>query len=334
MINYLYNWFVYALTGFQLLFKLFVQKKFMKQLLAADLNHFSALHDDSLDEKDFIKIRKYYGLAVPGVLGEAFALLRGKKMTIAERSALTYLGGVTGLFDDFFDKTHTPKEHVRSLIADTQGVKTNNSIEALFMTLYHKALMHSNQAALIKTRSLEVYDAQVASKSQASPAISHDAIRDITFRKGGISLIFYRIAMDHHLGAAEMEMLNTMGSLFQLENDIFDIYKDYRKGIKTLATTATDMQPLHNEYLVLIKSFVQSVEALPYAKKNKKRFIRRILVVISRGLVALRQLRKKQKQSQQLFTIDQYTRKDLVCDMEKPINIFRTTHYFARINPK
>jgi hypothetical protein len=152
MIKYLYDWFVYALTGFQLLFKLMSQKKFMHRLLTDDLNHFTAHHDDTLDEKDFTKIRKYYGLAVPAILGEAFAILRGEKMSIAERSALTYLGGVTGLFDDFFDKTQAHKDHVKSLITDAPGLKTNNSIEELFLILYRKALNFSNQAAAILER--------------------------------------------------------------------------------------------------------------------------------------------------------------------------------------
>ncbi|MBN2615194.1 MAG: class 1 isoprenoid biosynthesis enzyme [Bacteroidales bacterium] len=334
MIKYLLNWFVYAVNGFWLLFRLYEQKKFMKRILNSDLAPFIEHHDESLDERDFSKIRKYYGLAVPGVLGEAFALLRGKKMTLSERSALTYLGGLTGLADDFFDKTQTRDQHILSLIKDEKDVNIRGSNEELFMTLYRKALSFSIHREEIITRCLEVFEAQIDSKKQSSPSITQDEIKNITYRKGGSSLVFYRAAMDHSLDSEEMKMLHALGSLFQLENDIFDVYKDHKNNIQTLVTTETRMQDLQKKYRSLIREFIQSVDQLAYSSKNKKQFIRLILVVISRGCVALRQLKKNQKKSQQVFAIDQYERKDLICDMEKLPNIFRTTHYFAKVNPR
>lgn len=334
VIKYLLNLFRYTATGFQLLGRLSVQKKFLKKVLYPDLMPFIKNHDDSLDERDFAKITKYYGLAVPGVLGEAFALLHGKKMSQSERSTLTYLGVVTGLFDDFFDKKPTPEEHILSLIADELNAKINGSNEELFSIFYRKALTCSSQKELLKKSVLDIFEAQLASKRQTSPTIDREEIKKITFQKGGCSLAVYRLGMDRVLYKKETAMLHALGSLFQLENDIFDIYKDHQKGIRTLVTTETNMQNLREEYISLISEFILSVDQLDYHPKNKKRFIRIILVVISRGFVALDMLIKNQKPGDPAFVIDQYERKELICDMEKPVNFFRSSHYFARVNPK
>jgi len=58
------------------------------------------------------KIHTYYGLSVPAFLGEYFCLLRGKMMSDSERYPLTYLGALTGFFDDFFDEKNTPNDHI------------------------------------------------------------------------------------------------------------------------------------------------------------------------------------------------------------------------------
>ena len=55
------------------------QKKFIRSKIDPVIAEATALNDGSLDEADLKKLRGYYGLAVPAVLGEAFCALRGKR---------------------------------------------------------------------------------------------------------------------------------------------------------------------------------------------------------------------------------------------------------------
>jgi hypothetical protein len=120
----------------------------------------------------------------------------------------------------------------------------------------------------------------------------------------------------------------------QLENDIFDIYKDHLDGIKTLATTETKIDNLRNFYRSLLEDVLLAADKTTFPEKNKKKFIDIILMIICRGFVCLDMLEKNEKRSNNVFTINNYGRKDLICDMEKPLNILKTVDYFARYNIK
>jgi len=45
-------------------------------------------------------------------------------------------------------------------------------------------------------------------------------------------------------------------------------------------------------------------------------------------------LEKNEKKTHQHFYPEKYKRKDLICDLEKPVNILKTIHYFAKYNPR
>lgn len=317
-----------------LLYRVKQQRSFIKKTLAIDIIECKKTHDTSLDVKDFKKITNYYGLAVPAVLGEAFGILKGKALSLKERRSLTYLGGLTGLFDDFFDKNNTSKKHILDLLENRADLVLNNSSEKLFITFYRKALENSANSNLVKDYFLKVYEAQVLSEKQVHDEIDETEIKRITQQKGGISMIFYRSTMDSDMGEEEKELLYNLGGLFQLENDIFDIYKDDRDGIKTLATRVTKIENLRQFYKSLVDQVLFNVLNTKYTTKNKKRFIDIILLIVCRGFVCLDRLELNEKRSNNVFTIKNYVRKDLICDMENPINILKTFNYCARYRIK
>ncbi|PKO95177.1 MAG: hypothetical protein CVU14_12205, partial [Bacteroidetes bacterium HGW-Bacteroidetes-9] len=116
------------------------QKQFIRETVAIDIEESKVNIDDSLNENDFRKITNYYGFAVPAILGEGFCLLRGKEMTEQERHAMTYLGALTGLFDDFFDEKEIPEQHIKRLIEFPEKEIAKNANERLFVNFYLKAL--------------------------------------------------------------------------------------------------------------------------------------------------------------------------------------------------
>lgn len=316
--------------GFTLMSNLKKQRNFMKNTLYLDVEKSKKNADNTLNERDYKKITDYYGLAVPAFLGNVFAGLREDELEENERRTLTYLGGITGLFDDFFDKTNFSNEHILKLVEEPEIVNTTTEHERLFVEFYIKALESSANPDQIIKYFHDVFDAQVLSKKQEESTISDEEIKSITLQKGGVSLVVYRSGMNKLMNEDERNFLYQFGSLLQLENDIFDIYKDYQDSIKTLATIETNMDNLRKTYNSLFEETCNSVVAATIPSKSKKRFLRTMSMIISRGFVCLDMLKSKEALTENRFEISHYERKDLICDMEKPSNFLKSIYYYSK----
>jgi hypothetical protein len=308
------------------------QRNFIQKTIAIDIEEIKKNIDNSLNDLDFKKITKYYSYAVPALLGESFCILRGKALTKKERYAMTYLGALSGLFDDFFDEKNTSENHIKKLIDNPIEHFANNSHELLFIRFYKKALDNSEDIKLLKKYFIKVYDAQVLSKKQKLSYTDKDEIRYITILKGGVSFLFYRSVLHESISADEEKMIYNLGGLFQLENDIFDIYKDYVNNIRTLATIETKIDNLRKFYKLLMEETYYLVQLTNFHIKRKKKFLRFISLIILRGFVCLDNLEKKENSTNSIFSLRNYNRNDLICDMEKINSIIKLLIYYVNLN--
>ncbi len=315
-----------------LLLDLRQQKKFMKLHIAPLLKKSIITNDGTLTEKDFLKINRYYGLAVPAILGEAFCTLRGTKMTESERWVSTSQGVITGLFDDFFDELELPEDQIVNMVNHPENIHSGSSNELLFLDFYKLSLQKAAFPNLIKEQLMMVHKAQVASIEQENPKINASRIWEITCIKGGDSVLFYRTAFNNLLVKGEKEALFQLGSLMQFENDIFDIYKDFKSGISTLPTTILLVKDLRKLYKKQIRIFIELCHKMDYPSKQVEQFLDRVMPVINRGYVCLDKYQKLEDNNANVFDISSFSRKQLICDMEKPLNFLRTIQYQLRSN--
>lgn len=307
------------------------QRTFMQQTIDIDIQDIKKNLDDSLSEKDFKKINDYYGYAVPAILGEAFCLLRGQAMTTRERHAMTYLGALTGLFDDFFDEKKTSKEHIKFLLDEPDETNAQNAHQRFIIRLFRHALAHLDEPEVLKSYCYQVYDAQLWSNKQSEPTpLTRDELQQITCVKGGVSFLYYRTALGPCHDKIEEQMLYNFGSISQIENDMFDVYKDIQNGVQTLATTTTKIDTLRTYYTKLTQDTFELARQTNYPAANQNKFLRFAALIISRGNVCLDVLEQASKQSNGLFTPTQYQRSALICDMEKNINRIKLLHYYAK----
>ncbi|MDD3079636.1 MAG: hypothetical protein PHH37_11115 [Paludibacter sp.] len=309
------------------------QQLFLKKSLVPLLQTFEQENDNSLDEDDLRKMRSY-GVAIPSMLGEAFCELRGRKMTERERYAITYLGSLTGLFDDLFDRRDLSDDYIRQMLEAPENYTPANTNEKLMQALYQKVFEYTGKEIAIKTAALKVYEAQVRSRRQKNGHLSADELKQITFDKGGVTMQIYRLAFEGEPDAVEQELLYRMGAIGQLENDIFDVYKDFQDKIVTLVTLSNDMRKLNDFYNDLIRNVLSLIDKTAYADKNKHYFRLFASLVMSRGLVALKPLIKLQTLTQNIFTLNRYSRTQLICNMETRGNVFRLLHYAAKCAKK
>ena len=307
------------------------QKRFMKLNIAPILESAKTSNDSTLSDKDFIKINKYYGLAVPAILGESFCVLRGSSMTKCERWASTCQGAITGLFDDFFDDLKLPEEQIVRMVNNPENIIPNTSTEKLFLEFYRIVLQKAAFPNAIKKQLLQVHKAQVASVEQEDSNIDVSRIWEITRLKGGDSVLFYRTAFDNMPTVGEEDALFQLGAVMQLENDIFDIYKDYKSGISTLPTTLVEVNELYTLYKQQIDYFIELCYKMDYPRKRVEKFLDRIMPVLSRGFVCLDSYQKLENNNNGIFNIEAFTRKQLICDMEKLSNFFKTIKYQVTI---
>ncbi|MBK6964769.1 MAG: hypothetical protein IPH20_12720 [Bacteroidales bacterium] len=114
-------------------------------------------------------------------------------------------------------------------------------------------------------------------------------------------------------------MLFSLGGISQLENDLFDVYKDFCNGIKTLATTENSIVRLRKYYKGLVEETFALVHLTSFPDEHKKKFLRFIALIISRGFVCL-DLLENRKGNESCFSLPEYKRHELICDMDKPGN--------------
>jgi len=303
------------------------QNIFMKPNLAPLLAIAEDTNDGSLLKKDFQKINNYYGLAVPAILGEAFCTLRGIRMTGDERLASTIQGAITGLFDDFFDELKLPETRIVNMVNNADSIRPHTSNEKLFLELYKFALQKAAHPSLIIEQLMLVHKAQVASVEQENPNISNTRIWDITCLKGGESVLFYRTAFDNLFVAGEKEALFQLGSIMQFENDIFDIYKDFKNGIQTLPTTVTKANELRKLYVEQMELFIKLCYKMEFPNRQISHFLDGVMPVLNRGFVCLDRYQLLENNNNGFFDLKSFSRKQLICDMETIRNLLKTIKY-------
>ncbi len=167
------------------------------------------------------------------------------------------------------------------------------------------------------------------SKKQTSDDISVASIREITFRKGGYSLLFYRSVFEHAFTEGEEEALYHAGALMQLGNDIFDVYKDDRQQIKTLITACKQIDEVREIFNEHMGKTISLIRKAAFESKNIDAYLKKFVLGISRCFVCMDQLERLQKKTGGLFIPSEYSREELICDMEKPRNIISSLKYFT-----
>lgn len=303
------------------------QRKFIEKQIYPILNPYK---NSSISSSDLEKIKKYYGYSVPAIMGEGFCMLRGKALNSKERASLSYLASLTGLYDDFFDLLKLPKEQILELTIKPEEATAKSDSEKLFLDFYQSALKYCPSKPALIEKFKGIYEAQVISLEQQEASIDPKRLEEITYTKGGLSLLFYRSVMENPCSPAEEKLLYHLGAMVQLANDIFDVYKDHQDEILTLVTQSEKIQPIRLLYQNLHREFIELLAKTEFEQRNKRQFARYLNLILCRAYVCLDFLEKAEKSSQGNFNLEKYSRKQLVCDMEKPENLIMTFRYYFK----
>lgn len=293
------------------------------------LHAFELKLNGKFDDKVFIKVVKMSSLQ-RHFINNTFTALYGRYTTEMEqeRSILYFI--MASLYDDFFDdKTHSVAQ-LNEMVCYPETIKPSNFNEHAFIYAHLYLLGQVPDKAAYSYAYKGLHEAEVDSLKQFDPQISDAALLSITTRKGGFSLLMCRHYIDMPTSKTMDDCWFAIGSLIQLTNDLFDIYKDIKDGINTFATRTTryqDAEIIFNKQVAALKA---AITALPFPSRKKIRFSITLSAVSAFGLIAIDNLKRLQGNANQLPDFKLLPRKELIIDMQKGSSILKMIGFAYR----
>ena len=307
------------------------QKQYNKTFLVPYLHELENKYGGKFPDEQKKKILNYYGLFITSFLCSNYTKLYGRTLTDAERKRATLFGILTPVGDDLFDVDKLDTERIHLITYDPQNytATTFSANVAKEIQSFLLADVPHKEAYLLAAKN--VLDIQIETARQTNPAIAEQELEYITYMKGAASVIIYHQCLDDVAGEQMKEALFYTGSLFQLGNDIFDLYKDVRDHIYTLVNTCDDFAAFRTSFLERVDLQNQKIMALPYAEKNKKEFCFVMNTINARSVVALDQFVRLQQKNGKKINWQELQRKDMIVDMEKPRNFLKWLWYAYKL---
>jgi hypothetical protein len=308
-----------------------IQQQFNKNFLVPYLDELEKKYNGKFQPEQKQKILNYYGLFITSFLCSSYKRLHGKKLTLEERKRATLFGILTPVGDDLFDIDKLNIENIREITFNPENynASTFSSKVAKEIQAYLLATVPNKNAYVEASKN--VLEIQIETVKQTHPDISKGEMERITYTKGAVSVIIYHQCLNEAADEQMKEVLFYIGSLYQVGNDIFDLYKDVRDNIYTLINTCEDYEVFRKKFLERVRLQNQKIMALPYAEKNKKEFCIVMNTINARSVVALDQFILLQKKMNSKINWWKLERKDMIVDMEKAKNFLKWLHYIRKL---
>lgn len=298
-----------------------VRKK-AKQQTIAYLQRMEETLDGKFDDATFKKVVKSHSVFLP-IVSDAFTLLHGRKTNSMEQERSINYFICSSIFDNFFDEKLLPVDQIESITFRPEQFVPSTFDEKAFLQAHLFLLNGMKDRKDYFNVLRNEFVAQAASIKQFNKTISNKEIEEITFEKGGNAVLMCRYYLDTEPTKEEEECWYQLGTMIQLSNDLFDIYKDLLQNIQTLATRCTNVYEIEKTFLHQVNGLRKNIATLPYSNSRKLAFSISMASTYTLGLVAINQLKKLQGRSATLPMFKTLPRMALIVDMEKPSNIWR-----------
>jgi hypothetical protein len=236
------------------------------------------------------------------------------------------MGVFTPLYDDLFDELKLDPKQIQKLTITPDlfeaDIFLTKIVKEIGSDLINTAANKDSYLDILE----ELLKIQVDTLEQFNRNISQTELQRITWEKGMISYVYY---YTHFFGSPNdtiRDLLFEIGGLHQLSNDVFDMYKDCQEKTYTLANTCKDFTVFKVFFLEKVTIMKQKIMALPYRKKDKRYFCLIMLSLLGSTIVAIDYLIRMEKKRGKNINWIEVERKELVIDMEKPLNTFRLVY--------
>ncbi len=241
--------------------------------------------------------------------------LNNKKVVSERKKSMLLVCGISPIVDDLMDEKGYSSIEAQQII--NKNLQRNTIEETIAI-----GLLNDLDEFAPDIRQSDIWrDAiafQIKSNEQANKRLTQKELEDLTFGKGGNIVLLGMLASVPELVATEIghAAFYHVGTVIQLVDDIFDVWKDREEGQQTLATNFTDIGELVNLFDKTVNETNRLLGQLPLPKNRIDTFLFEIKAFTSLGRVALAQLMELQKKSGGRFELNNFTRRELVTDMD------------------
>lgn len=288
------------------------------------------LRKEDLSMSKDLKKRIFFYTAQCYIFSSWTCALRGEKLTKKEKDKVIYLGALTPILDDLTDSLKTTSTDILYFLNNNQK---NEKQEIILAKYLYNQLQGLNNKYFNEAFEKALISQDVSMQQLEEVPLSDNELKEIDCGKGGKSVIVFRTILDPPLKQGEMEALTTLGYLMQQTNDMFDIYKDYQNKDQTLFSNSKNINKNYIDYKENIDKLISQYYKLDYKNKAIEKCLLEISTITSRGMVCANQLLSLQGNKDE-FNIEEFTRDQLICDMEKVSNIISSIAYSAKLYDK
>ena len=302
-------------------FYILINKNKEAKYASTYLQQLEAKFNGKFDDKTFKKIVFYYSLQVPAIY-DAFLFLYDRKSNEHEKERLLQYFICSSIFDNFFDREELTDEEIYNITFNSLTYIPKNFNERV--SLYcHLEILNDvrNKESYLKLL-LEEYKIQVATRKQFGVELSYEEIEQITLTKGGNAVLMCSYYLDIESSNYELQCWYILGNTIQFTNDLFDIYKDLQKGLKTIPNSITEVNSLKLYYLNIVNNLKENIQLIEVEDHKKLDLKISLMGICALGLVAINNLTQLEIKHNQLPNLKSLSRKELIIDMEKKSNIW------------
>jgi hypothetical protein len=255
--------------------------------------------------------RIYHYIFANSLTTQWFATLLNYRASATEKMTGYFLAVSTPLADYLVDEEKIRAQEIIKMISG----KSNHLWQALSQTLFEKSKINHPNPDLCEELIFKTLQAQEESLGQQQDPLSLERLKAITWAKGGYALLLYRSALNHPISKLEWSAIFQLGGLMQLHNDIFDLYRDIQEGINTIPSQMHSVDALSKLFSQEIATTYHMFQLLPISTYRKRKFFLLLNLAVNTGHICIAQYLQLEIKYQH-FTPKEFTRKELVCDMD------------------
>ena len=297
-------------------------KKFADEYLNELESRFNGKFDDTIVNK----VIKWNSILQHFVCN-SFSGLYGRVNTPVEEERNLVYFTTTALYDEIIDTKSLPIHELDELFYHPEKAIGKNFEQIVLLHLHNQLLNQVPDREEYWSVIHNIHTAQKDSIKQFDASTTNEELLSITQRKGGYSLLMCRHYMDLQKSKEVDDCWFALGSVIQMTNDLFDIYKDVQAGIETFATRAKKSTEIESIYINQANILFKSIGKLPFSAKKRNKLLTTLSAIPSFGYIALENLKKIQGKANELPPMNTIERNKLIIDMEKPKNLMRLIKY-------
>lgn len=275
----------------------------------------SSGHAIEVDSPEYKRLLKYWQLVLNVICSPSYKM-RDIRFSEEELWRILLLSIFTPLYDDLFDDGVIGTDAIYQLTVDPENyvpiTDKDKALRELYLNLLRQIPNETRFIYILK----EGYHWEKESLKQFNETVTEEELRTITYKKSYYSVLLCHAVLNHYPSNAEIEMLYPISGLLQLTNDAFDVYKDTRSGMYTVANLRPDYNKLISEFSNECERINQMLHALPYGKKEKERYGLTVHAMNAMGYMALQQLAQVTGGQSDFQTLKSMPRHQLICDMD------------------